>query len=253
MPRTIMRHVRLHSAARRQFWITAVRGPRCVARHADCSQRCQRLLVRAARAMPRSVMIAVTYFAGVTSNAGLRMRAPSGVSRDDPTCVTSRSLRSSIGIRLPSGVFEIDRRERRGDVERNAVLPGQHRHAVGADLVRHVAVGGDAVGADDDQVDLAEPHHRAGHVVGDDRRVDAVLDQLPRGQPRALQKRPRLVGEHGDLLALLGGRANHAERGAVAGRRQRAGVAVRQDAAPSRAPAPRRARPSPGSSATSSS
>ena len=102
--------------------------------------------------------------------------------------------------RNPAAVrrVQIDGGERRGDVERNAVLLGQHGDAVGADLVGDVAVGGDAIGADDDQIDLTEPHHRAGHVVGDDRRVDAVPDELPRGQPRALQKRPRLVGEHGD-------------------------------------------------------
>jgi hypothetical protein len=56
------------------------------------------------RAMPRSVMMAVTYFAGVTSNAGLRIFAPSGVNRADPTWVTSRTFRSSMGMPLPSGV-----------------------------------------------------------------------------------------------------------------------------------------------------
>ena len=35
---------------------------------------------------------------------GLRMRAPSGVRRFGPTCVTSRALRSSIGMCDPSGV-----------------------------------------------------------------------------------------------------------------------------------------------------
>ena len=55
------------------------------------------------------------------------------------------------------------------------------------------------------------------------------LHQLPRRQPGALQERPRLVGEHRDLLALLRGGANHAERRAVTGGRQRAGVAVRED------------------------
>ena len=83
------------------------------------------------------------------------------------------------GCRSPSGVVEIDRRERRRDVERDAVLLGQHRHAVGADLVGDVAVGGDAIGADDDEVDRALAHQRAGHVVGDDRRVDAVLAPAP--------------------------------------------------------------------------
>ena len=67
---------------------------------------------------------------------------------------------------------EVDGRQRRRDVERDAVLLGQHGDAVGADLVGGVAVGGDAVGADDDQVDQALAHQRAGHVVGDHRRVD---------------------------------------------------------------------------------
>jgi hypothetical protein len=50
------------------------------------------------RMMPVSVMIPAMYRCGVTSKAGLRMFAPSGVRRDDPMWVISRSLRSSIGI-----------------------------------------------------------------------------------------------------------------------------------------------------------
>ena len=53
---------------------------------------------------PRSVKIADTYSCGVTSNAGLRIFAPSGVSRVGPTCVTSRAGRSSMGMPAPSGV-----------------------------------------------------------------------------------------------------------------------------------------------------
>ena len=101
------------------------------------------------------------------------------------------------------GRRQIDGRERRGDVERNLVLAREHRHGVGADLVRGVAVGGDAIGADDDEIDLARAHQRSGHAFGNDRRVDAVTHELPRRQPRALQERPRLVGEDRDLLALL--------------------------------------------------
>ena len=40
--------------------------------------------------MPRSVMMPVMYRCGVTSNAGFRILAPTGVSRDEPRCVTSR-------------------------------------------------------------------------------------------------------------------------------------------------------------------
>src|SRR3990170_3814869 len=51
---------------------------------------------------------------------------------------------------VAGGRAGVDRAGRRGDVERDAVLAGKHRQRVGADLVRDVAVGGDAVGADDD-------------------------------------------------------------------------------------------------------
>ena len=125
---------------------------------------------------------------------------------------------------------EIDRRERRGDVERDLVLVRQHRDRVGADLVGGVAVGGDAVGADHHEVDVAGAHQRTGHALGDDRGVDAVAHQLPRGQPGPLQERTRLVGEDRDALALLDRGADHAERRAVAGGGQRAGVAVGQHA-----------------------
>ena len=59
-----------------------------------------------------------------------------------------------MGMLLPSGVAEIDRRDGRGDVERDAVLLRQHGDGVGADLVGDVAVGGDAIGADDHEIDL---------------------------------------------------------------------------------------------------
>jgi sugar lactone lactonase YvrE len=57
-----------------------------------------------ARNTPRSVMMAVTYFAGVTSNAGLQMPTPCGVSCLPPWWVTSTALRSSIGIASPVAV-----------------------------------------------------------------------------------------------------------------------------------------------------
>ena len=59
---------------------------------------------------------------------------------------------------------------------------------------------------------------------------NAGLRELPRGEPAALEQRPRLVGEHGDALATLGGDVDRRERGADARRGERAGVAVRQHA-----------------------
>ena len=70
-----------------------------------------------------------------------------------------------------------------------------------------------------------------GHVVGDDRRRDAVFHQLPGRKPRALQERPGFVGVDVNLLALLDRRADHAQRRAVPGRSQRAGIAVRKHSA----------------------
>ena len=187
---------------------------------------------RPATTTPRSVMRPVTSAAGVTSNAGLTTATPSGAQRSPRKPVTSAAARSSIGIDAAVGHVPVDRRERRGDVERDAVARGEHRQRVGADLVRDVAVGGDAVGADDDQIDLAALHQVPGHVVGDQRDRDRFLHHLPGGEPRALQERPRLVGDHGDALACIAGRAHDAQRRAVTGRRERAGVAVGHDARP---------------------
>ncbi len=129
------------------------------------------------------------------------------------------------------GSFQVHGGEWRRDVKRDAVLLGQHRHGVGADFVGDVAIGGDAVRAHHHRADLALLHDRARHAVGDQRGWDAVLHQFPRGQPRALQKGARLVGVDVQLLALLDGRADHAQRRAVPAGGQCPGVAMRQHAA----------------------
>src|SRR4029077_1150039 len=118
----------------------------------------------------------------------------------------------------------VDRRERRGDVEGDLVVVGQDGDGVGADLVGGVAVGRDAVGADHDAVDEALGHQGAGAAVRHQVEGDAELLQLPGGEPRALQERPGLV--HPDLpeVAVAPGGLDHAERRAVAGGGERAGV-----------------------------
>src|SRR5262245_1083224 len=55
--------------------------------------------------MPRSVMMPVMKRCGVTSNAGFQTSASAGDICEPPTCVTSRALRSSIGMPAPSAVF----------------------------------------------------------------------------------------------------------------------------------------------------
>ena len=197
--------------------------------------------------MPRSVMMPAMSACGVTSKAGFQTSAPSGVD------LRPADVRHFAGAALfdrnvmAVGRRQVDGRERRGHVERNAVFAREDGHGVGADLVGGVAVGGDPIGADDHQIDPALPHEGSGHVVRDDRRLNAVPDELPRGQARALEKRARLVREHGDLLAGFDSAANDAQRRAVPGGRERARVAVRQDARRRPARWPRRTRPSPGS------
>ena len=103
---------------------------------------------------------------------------------------------------------------------------GEHGHAVGADLVRGVAVGGDAVGAHHHEVDLAPRHDRRGRHVGDDGVGDSLARQFPRGEPRPLEHGPRLPGPHRGSLARVVGGAHDAEGGAVADGRERSRVAV---------------------------
>ena len=109
---------------------------------------------------------------------------------------------------------------------------GEDGHGVGADLVRDVPVGGDAVGSHHHRVHLSPRHEVAGHAVGDERGGDPVLGQLPRRQPRALQVGTGLVGEDVHHLALPRRGADHPEGGAVTCRRQRPRVAVGQEPGP---------------------
>ena len=108
----------------------------------------------------------------------------------------------------------------------------EHGDRIGADLVRDVAVRRGPVGADDDAVDRARLHEMPDHVVGEERRRDVVLLQLPRRQPRPLEKRPRLAAEDVDPLVGFDRGADHAERRAVAGGGERARVAVGEDGRP---------------------
>ena len=74
-----------------------------------------------------------------------------------------------------AGDLEIHRRQRAGHVKRKAVPLRQYREAVGADLVCHVAVRGDAVGAHDHGIDFPAAHEVARRTVRDERDGYAVL------------------------------------------------------------------------------
>ena len=76
--------------------------------------------------------------------------------------------------------------------------------------------------------DLAAADQPGGGGVDEQLVVDARAGALPHGQPRALQQRPRLAGEHGHRPP-VGQLGDHAEPGAAPGRGERAGVAVGHD------------------------
>ena len=118
-----------------------------------------------------------------------------------------------------------------GDVKRDAVLLGQNSDRIGADLVGHVAVGGDAVCAHDHGLDAALTHEAGGHVVAEDGGGNAVGHQLPGGEARALQEGTGFVGEDVNLLAALDGSADHAQGCPVAAGGEGSGVAVGEHAA----------------------
>ncbi|MBR4747780.1 MAG: S-methyl-5-thioribose-1-phosphate isomerase, partial [Desulfovibrio sp.] len=73
-------------------------------------------------------------------------------------------------------------------VEGDAEVPGQQRHAKGAYLVGRVAVGRDAVCADHHALDKAPAHEQGAGVVAGDRHRNAVLGELPGGEPRPQQE-----------------------------------------------------------------
>ncbi len=67
------------------------------------------------------------------------------------------------------------------------------RDGKGPDLVRGVAVARDAIGAHDDEVHLFAGKHRGRRAVHEHLDLDPRAREFPRGEPRALQERARLV------------------------------------------------------------
>ncbi|MCY1463384.1 hypothetical protein D9M71_812730 [compost metagenome] len=66
------------------------------------------------------------------------------------------------------------------------MVHGADRQLIGADLVGHVAIGGDAVGADHHPGDAFALHQVRQGRVGAQRDRNAFVGQLPGGQARTL-------------------------------------------------------------------
>lgn len=121
---------------------------------------------------------------------------------------------------------------RRGgsNVERNTVVLGGDGEVVGTNLVGSVTILADAVSADDHGVHLAAAHEARGGGVADKGRGHVLLNALVHSEAGALVPRAGLASVH--LLKAVGvvKLADNAEGGAVAARREGAGVANGHDA-----------------------
>ena len=182
---------------------------------------------------------------GVTSKAGFQTPAPSGASRIGPRCVISRGV----------ALLDRNRGRRRASRDRSSRAAPRHRTARRAR-------------APSSRRCTCRSCWRRRRWPRCDRRrrrrsrcrrccmsgpamlsVMTVVGTWSRTSSHAVSRAPCRNGRVSsaktcDDLALLGGRANDAERRAVAGRGQRAGVAVRQDPRVRPARPPRRTGPS---------
>src|SRR5215475_698506 len=130
---------------------------------------------------------------------------------------------------LSRSALEIDGGSRPCHIEWNSMPLRQHGDAVGSDLVRHVAIGGNPVTTHDHSIDLAFLHQIPRHIVRYQGSANFILLKLPGGQTGALKKRPRLIDPYFNLLPGLLQGANDAEGCSITCRRQRAGIAVCHD------------------------
>ena len=173
--------------------------------------------------------MASTSGAGVTSKAGFR--AGNRAETSPRIALLDRDVGSGGGA-------GIDRRGRGDDVERDVVVRSGNRERVRADLVRDVAVRRDPIGAGEHGVDFSRRHSRMPRPRPRSRRTGYPGRRAPKpsgAQPwssgrvsstQTCSTRPGLPrGAHGT------------ERRPVSARRERPGVAVRQQPQGRRMPA----------------
>ena len=101
----------------------------------------------------------------------------------------------------PGGGGEVDGGTGGADVEGDAVVLGEDGDAGGADFVRCVSIGGNAVAADEDGVDPAGFHDGGCHVVADEGDVHAGRTEFIRGETCTLEQWACLVGKDAEVVA----------------------------------------------------
>ena len=127
----------------------------------------------------------------------------------------------------------IDRRRRRTDIERHAIMPGQNGKAGGSDLVGGISVCCHTVTADKDDLDPPRLQQKGCHVIALHTGRDAGIPQLKRGEHGSLQKRSRFIAINmhiPSLPAMLQCDIHRRSRRSVFGGCKRPRIAVREDA-----------------------
>ena len=115
------------------------------------------------------------------------------------------------------------------DVEGDAVVFGEDGDTGGADFVRCVSIGGNAVAADEDGVDPAVFHDGGCHVVADEGDVHAGRTEFIRGETRTLEQGACLVGKDAEVVAFFVSKVHDGGGRAVFGGGELACVAVGEE------------------------
>ena len=111
-------------------------------------------------------------------------------------------------------------------VEGDGMGAGSQGQVEGANLVGDIAIGGDAVTTDGDQVDPFGSHDVSRGTIDDQGKGDAELLEFPGSEAGALQAGPGFIDVDENLAAGLVGSANDPESSAVIDSCQGAGVAM---------------------------
>ena len=125
-----------------------------------------------------------------------------------------------------SGGVHVDCGGGGADVERDAVVFGEDGDAGGTNFVGDVAVGGDAVAADEYGVDPAVFHDGGSHVVADECDVHSCGTEFIGSETCALQKGARFIGVDFEVVAFFVSEVHDGGCGAVFGGGKLSGVAV---------------------------
>ena len=129
----------------------------------------------------------------------------------------------------PRGGGEVDGGTGGADVEGDAVVLGEDGDTGGADFVRYISIGGNAVAADEDGVDPAVFHDGGCHVVADEGDVHAGRTEFIRGETRTLEQGACLVGKDAEVVAFFVSKVHDGGGGAVFGGGELPGVAVGEE------------------------